>query len=103
MTVRGLEVKACPRCQCVFVPWCGVANGNPENERHTSFCNMQLTRRRRETAFKKTKTIYHVCGGSIDCSNQAMETGKPVENAIIEDVEAVTDAQKKPNKRRQGY
>ena len=72
-------------------PWCGVAN-NPENER-CHFCNMQLLDEDGNRVTKKRDLPSFVAGQLIAVTSDGDR--KAVENAIIEDVEAVTDAQKK--------
>ena len=79
-------------------PWCGVAN-NPENER-CHFCNMQLLDEDGNRVTKKRDLPSFVAGKLIAVTSDGDR--QAVENAIIEDVEAVTDAQKKAEQKEAG-
>jgi len=75
-------------------PWCGVAN-NPENER-CHFCGMQLLDEDGNRVTKKRELPSFVEGRLIAVTSDGDR--QAVEDAIIHDVDAATDAQKTDKK-----
>ena len=84
-----------PEVPMRICPWCGVAN-NPENER-CHFCGMQLLDEDGNRVTKKRELPSFVEGRLIAVTSDGDR--QAVEDAIIHDVDASTDAQKTDKKK----